>query len=146
MIKATYFLCIIAFLVFFVDTLAYTLRLVVYKNKQYNLTSSTFNIISFAIKFAVTFQAPLLGVLIYEIMDFLPNIDCGICGSPNCNSLAEDIVRGCAKIHQCVFVQRKMVKNGQMTTKDVSKTMDEIWGNEKLNRKISENEKQNEGI
>ncbi|MGB3368715.1 MAG: DUF2837 family protein, partial [Acidaminobacteraceae bacterium] len=64
MIKATYFLCIIALLVFFIDTLAYTLRLVIYKNKQYNLTSSTFNIISFAIKFAVTFQAPLLGILI----------------------------------------------------------------------------------
>lgn len=83
---------------------------------------------------------------IRKIMDFLPNVDCGICGSPNCRSLAEDIVRGYAKIHQCIFVQRKMVKNGQMTPKDVSKTMDKIWGNEKLNRKVSGNGESNEGI
>lgn len=33
----------------------------------------------------------------------LPGIDCGSCGAPTCAALAEDIVRGTAKITDCVF-------------------------------------------
>lgn len=74
---------------------------------------------------------------IREIMDFLPGIDCGLCGTPNCHSLAEDIVRGYARLHQCVFVQKKMVESGQMRLQDAWKIMDEIWGKERLDRQMS---------
>lgn len=39
---------------------------------------------------------------IQEIDSILPQIDCGACGAPTCHALAEDIVRGCAKIDDCV--------------------------------------------
>jgi len=35
----------------------------------------------------------------------LPGKDCGACGAPNCDTLAEDVVRGEAAIEDCVFVR-----------------------------------------
>lgn len=64
MLKATLYLCIITWIVYAIDTWAMSLRLVVYRSKQYNLTQSTFNIVAIAAKFAQMFQAPLLGILI----------------------------------------------------------------------------------
>jgi iron only hydrogenase large subunit-like protein len=34
----------------------------------------------------------------------LPGIDCSVCGSPDCRTLAEDVVRGDAKIEDCIFI------------------------------------------
>lgn len=36
----------------------------------------------------------------------LPKLDCGTCGAPSCKALAEDIVRGFASIHDCMFCTR----------------------------------------
>lgn len=38
-----------------------------------------------------------------EIMDGLPGLDCGSCGSPTCRTLAEDIVSGLAQETDCIF-------------------------------------------
>jgi len=35
----------------------------------------------------------------------LPGIDCGLCGSPTCRALAEDIARGNASIRRCVVLK-----------------------------------------
>lgn len=43
---------------------------------------------------------------IEEISAKLPQIDCGSCGAPTCRALAEDIVKGRAKIENCVIVMR----------------------------------------
>lgn len=64
MLKATLLLCVITTLIFMLDTLAYSLRLVIYRNQQYNLTNSTFNMISLVAKTIIVFQMPLLGVLL----------------------------------------------------------------------------------
>jgi len=40
----------------------------------------------------------------------LPALDCGACGAPSCKALAEDIVRGNAKITDCVFKLRERVR------------------------------------
>lgn len=37
-----------------------------------------------------------------RIQKILPGLDCGFCGAPTCNDLAEDITRGEAKITDCV--------------------------------------------
>lgn len=37
----------------------------------------------------------------------LPKIDCGACGSPNCDTLAEDVVTGTAEADDCVFLAMK---------------------------------------
>ena len=41
-----------------------------------------------------------------ELMEILPYVDCGICGSPTCQSLAEDIVQEEAEVSRCIFIQR----------------------------------------
>lgn len=44
---------------------------------------------------------------IKDYMSVLPGLDCGMCGSPSCNALAEDVVSGKADINDCIF----MLKN-----------------------------------
>jgi len=45
-----------------------------------------------------------------QLIEELPGLDCGACGSPSCKSLAEDIVRGFANITDCIFILRKRVR------------------------------------
>lgn len=40
---------------------------------------------------------------IREIIETLPGLDCGMCGSPSCKCFAEDIVSGKADIGDCIF-------------------------------------------
>ncbi|MDX9809483.1 MAG: 4Fe-4S binding protein [Spirochaetales bacterium] len=40
-----------------------------------------------------------------KILSALPGIDCGLCGSPTCAALAEDIVQGKANIGQCAVLK-----------------------------------------
>lgn len=44
---------------------------------------------------------------INKVLETLPNIDCGACGSPSCRSLAEDIVMGYASHEDCVVLLKK---------------------------------------
>ena len=45
------------------------------------------------------------------IAEDMPGLDCGACGAPNCKALAEDIVKGEAKITDCVFKLRERVRS-----------------------------------
>lgn len=47
---------------------------------------------------------------IEELVEKLPGMDCGSCGSPSCRALAEDIVRGHANELDCIFVLKEKVK------------------------------------
>ena len=47
---------------------------------------------------------------IAEIQKSLPGLDCGSCGSPSCDTLAEDIVLGYADELDCIFKLRDKVK------------------------------------
>ena len=44
-----------------------------------------------------------------RILETLPGLDCGSCGAPNCQALAEDVVRGLATEMDCVFKLRDRV-------------------------------------
>ncbi len=46
---------------------------------------------------------------INEMQKILPNLDCGTCGAPTCKSFAEDVVKGYAKINDCVFMLKKQL-------------------------------------
>lgn len=46
-----------------------------------------------------------------EIVSKLPGLDCGVCGSPTCKSLAEDIAMGDAKLEDCIIRSRKQKKS-----------------------------------
>ena len=47
---------------------------------------------------------------IEEIVQRLPGMDCGSCGSPTCRTMAEDIVRGLANENDCIFLLREKVR------------------------------------
>ena len=47
---------------------------------------------------------------IEHLSSLLPGLDCGSCGSPTCQSLAEDVVRGNAVETDCVFKLRETVR------------------------------------
>jgi hypothetical protein len=43
---------------------------------------------------------------IQRLRDSLPGIDCGACGAPSCRALAEDIVKGKAKLQDCRILEK----------------------------------------
>lgn len=55
-----------------------------------------------------------------QILAYLPGIDCGLCGSPSCQALAEDIAQKEASIRQCVVLKLKDPKELNALAK--------IWG------------------
>jgi hypothetical protein len=71
---------------------------------------------------------------IYEINSSLPQVDCGICGTPSCQSLAEDIVQNDASIRQCVFVQKILEQNDKLEPGEAIRIMKSIWSDNKLDK------------
>lgn len=70
----------------------------------------------------------------FEINRMLPQVDCGICGNPSCQSFAEDIVQNNANIKQCVFVQKILEQNEKLDITESVDIMRSIWGFKKLDR------------
>lgn len=50
---------------------------------------------------------------IEEVLESLPRIDCGACGSPSCRALAEDIVLGYAKTEDCMVDLKSSLPTNQ---------------------------------
>ena len=44
-----------------------------------------------------------------KLAAMLPGLDCGSCGAPTCQTLAEDIVRGDAAPNDCIYVLRSNI-------------------------------------
>lgn len=51
-------------------------------------------------------------------MKVLPQIDCGACGTPSCQALAQDVVQGKAKLNQCIFMQKSSPGKGCLPRKN----------------------------
>jgi iron only hydrogenase large subunit-like protein len=71
---------------------------------------------------------------IYEMNRVLPQVDCGICGSPTCKSLSEDVVQNRASIRQCIFIQKVLEQNDKMNMEESVQIMKSIWGGNKLDQ------------
>ncbi len=69
-----------------------------------------------------------------KLMCYLPGIDCGACGSPDCRDLAEDIVRHEAQFSDCVFMQRNMEKHGKLDKEHAFRLIEKTWGKDRLNK------------
>jgi iron only hydrogenase large subunit-like protein len=67
-----------------------------------------------------------------EIMDILPLVDCGMCGSPDCNALAEDIAQEQADLNQCIYIQKRLEREGDISSDQSLEIMQKIWGKEKF--------------
>lgn len=69
-----------------------------------------------------------------RIMQLLPMVDCGICGAPTCQSLAQDIALGNASINYCIFIQKILEQKGELSLEETVAIMQEIWGFGKTNK------------
>lgn len=72
---------------------------------------------------------------VQRIMEVLPSIDCGACGSPTCRQLAEDVVQSKAKLNQCVFIQKLMTTEGMLSPKESFEISEETWGKGRFDKK-----------
>ncbi|HOE25364.1 MAG TPA: [Fe-Fe] hydrogenase large subunit C-terminal domain-containing protein, partial [Bacteroidales bacterium] len=79
-----------------------------------------------------------------RLMCWLPGTDCGLCGAPSCQALAEDIVRQRGDISQCVFIRESNMGKNLMDMERSSEIMKRIWGDNNFtkncNKKGAENE------
>ena len=62
----------------------------------------------------------------------LPGIDCGACGAPSCEALAEDVVRGQAKVNACIFLRTILEKKGEISLEEAIQIMEGIWGSDRF--------------
>lgn len=69
-----------------------------------------------------------------RLMCFLPGIDCGACGAPNCQALAEDIVQHKAALTDCIFMQSHMQTHGKLSKETAYKKVEKIWGEKRLEK------------
>lgn len=81
-----------------------------------------------------------------HLMCFLPGIDCGACGAPNCQSLAQDIARKEARLSNCVFIQRMMEKNRELSSDHAIRAIEKIWGKDRLDKDCTKMGAKNEHI
>ncbi len=81
-----------------------------------------------------------------RLMCFLPGFDCAACGAPDCETLADDIVRGDAQISHCIFMQQQMVKQNLLSPAHAAKITGKIWGNERLEKNCNKIGAEDENI
>lgn len=81
-----------------------------------------------------------------RIICFLPGIDCGACGAPNCQALAEDMVSGTAKMSDCVFLQQMWEKEGKISTSKAFRNVEKKWGEQRFQADCNKRGKRNEGF
>jgi iron only hydrogenase large subunit-like protein len=83
---------------------------------------------------------------IRNLMCYLPGIDCGACGSPSCQSLAEDVVQRKANLSNCVFMQRTMERNRKLSSEHATRIIEKTWGKDRLGKDCSKKGAKNEGM
>lgn len=81
-----------------------------------------------------------------RIVCFLPGIDCGACGAPNCQALAEDMVNNKAKMSDCIFLQQMWVDEGQIKTHKAFLNVQKKWGTDRFKADCNKRGKRNEGF
>lgn len=81
-----------------------------------------------------------------DLMCFLPGIDCGACGAPTCQTLAEDIVNRKANLSHCIFMQRQMEKHNKLSPDHAIKIIEKVWGESRLDKDCSKKGAKNENI
>lgn len=81
-----------------------------------------------------------------HILCFLPGIDCGACGAPNCHALAEDMVTGKAKMSDCIFIQQRWQNDGKIKAEKAYKNLEKKWGTDRFEADCNKKGKRNEGF
>jgi len=81
-----------------------------------------------------------------RMMCYLPGFDCGACGAPDCQTLADDIVTGNAQISHCIFLRQQMVKQNLLSKEHAIKISEDIWGVKRLEKNCNKIGAENENI
>ncbi len=81
-----------------------------------------------------------------QIICFLPGIDCGACGAPNCQALAEDMVQRKAKMSDCVFLQQRWQNEGRIRVEKAFLNLEKRWGEGRFNADCNKRGRRNEGF
>jgi len=81
-----------------------------------------------------------------RIVCFLPGIDCGACGAPNCHALAEDMVNNKAKMSDCIFLQQMWEDEGRITAKKAFLNVQKKWGTNRFKADCNKKGRRNEGF
>jgi iron only hydrogenase large subunit-like protein len=81
-----------------------------------------------------------------RIICFLPGIDCGACGAPNCQALAEDMVQGQAKMSDCLFLQQRWQNEGKIGIEKAFLNLEKRWGEGRFNADCNKRGRRNEGF
>lgn len=71
-----------------------------------------------------------------RMMAYLPGFDCGACGAPSCQALANDIAKENATLSHCVFIQRTMEKQRKLGPNTAIKIIEQIWGKNRLDKRL----------
>jgi Na+-translocating ferredoxin:NAD+ oxidoreductase RNF subunit RnfB len=82
----------------------------------------------------------------HRIVCFLPGIDCGACGAPNCHALAEDMVNNKAKMSDCIFLQQMWVGGGQIKAQKAFLNVQKKWGTDRFKADCNKRGRRNEGF
>ena len=59
---------------------------------------------------------------IHELMEKLPGYDCGSCGSPTCETFAEDIVNGQCREMDCIHLMKAEIQRMAQEMVDLAQT------------------------
>lgn len=81
-----------------------------------------------------------------RIMCFLPGFDCAACGAPDCQTLAEDVVKGYGQLSHCVFMQQQMVNQKLLSQKKAYSITEEVWGADRLKKNCNKIGAEDENI
>jgi Na+-translocating ferredoxin:NAD+ oxidoreductase RNF subunit RnfB len=81
-----------------------------------------------------------------RIVCFLPGIDCGACGAPNCHALAEDMVNNKAKMSDCTFLQQMWVGEGKINARKAFLNIEKKWGTDRFKADCNKRGRRNEGF
>lgn len=81
-----------------------------------------------------------------RVVCFLPGIDCGACGAPNCHALAEDMVNNKAKMSDCIFLQQMWEDEGRINAKKAFLNVKKKWGTDRFKADCNKRGRRNEGF
>lgn len=73
-------------------------------------------------------------VKINDVKCRLPQVDCGLCGSPTCDVFATDVVCDGASLMNCVFYQRHCEEENLLAPSESKEKMCSVWGENKIKK------------
>lgn len=69
---------------------------------------------------------------INKLKQYLPQVDCGMCGAPTCEAFATDVVCKQIGLTRCVFYQRHLERLNDITRQECIAAMNSVWGNDPI--------------